>query len=267
MTKKGNYNSRPPKWIDTDYGTIQIEETTSRGEPVRLYRHNGAFSSGTFLREEKKYDIVFDYPKKYEEAFRFIRVQRALMIGGAAYQYPKYFISHHEGTMDVVEIDPWAEKIAREWFFLDDLYEEYNLEQNKRLNCITADARQFLAATDQKYDVIFNDAFSGSSPVMKLATLEAVTLMKEHLVPNGIYMSNAIGIVYGDGSDFLKSVLATMQQVFRHVYVMYTNQEDRNGTTKGNYMVMATDQTVEPSDRLKYHVSRFDRVLRDEEIR
>ena len=82
----------PPERIETDFGYIQIEDTTSRGEPVRLYRHNGAFSSGTFLRREKKYDIVFDYPKRFEEAFRFIRVHRALMIGGAAYQYPKYFI-------------------------------------------------------------------------------------------------------------------------------------------------------------------------------
>ena len=37
----------PPEYIETEYGLIQIEETTSRGEPVRLYRHDGAFSSGT----------------------------------------------------------------------------------------------------------------------------------------------------------------------------------------------------------------------------
>jgi len=186
------------------------------------------------------------------------------MIGGAAYQYPKYFISHHEGTMDVVEIDPAAERIAREWFFLDDLYEDFQLNENKRLNCITTDARDFLAGTDQKYDVIFNDAFSGSSPVMKLATMEAAELIKAHLNEDGIYMSNAIGIVFGEGSDFLKSMIATTQKVFRNVYVMFTNPEDRDGTTRGNYMVMATDQDIEPADRLNCHVSRFDKILRDE---
>ena len=260
---KSRNNGSPPERIETDYGYIQIEDTTSRGELVRLYRHNGAFSSGTFLREEKKYDIVFDYPKKYEEAFRFLEVRKALMIGGAAYQYPKYFISHHEGTLDVVEIDPASEEIARKWFFLDDLYEDFNLYENGRLNCITADARDWLASTDQKYDVIFNDAFSGASPVMKLATMEAATSIHEHLSENGIYMSNAIGIVYGEGSDFLKSLMATTQKVFRHVYVMYTNPEDRSGTTKGNYMMMASDVELEPTDRLKYNVSRFDSVLRD----
>ena len=44
----------PPEYIETEYGLIQIEETTSRGEPVRLYRHDGAFSSGTFLREIRR---------------------------------------------------------------------------------------------------------------------------------------------------------------------------------------------------------------------
>ena len=261
---KSRNSSIPPERIESEYGYIQIEDTTSRGEPVRLYRHNGAFSSGTFLRDEKKYEIVFDYAKKYEEAFRFLSVRRALMIGGAAYQYPKYFISHHEGVMDVVEIDPEAEIIARKWFFLDDLYEDFDLYTNRRLNCITADAREFLAATDQKYDVIFNDAFSGSSPVMKLATLEAAKAIHEHLNENGIYMSNAIGILYGEGSAFLKSLIATTHKVFRHVYVLYTNPEDRDGTTRGNYMMMASDQALEPSDRLKCHVSRFDTIFRDE---
>ena len=255
----------PPERIETDFGYIQIEDTTSRGEPVRLYRHNGAFSSGTFLRREKKYDIVFDYPKRFEEAFRFIRVHRALMIGGAAYQYPKYFISHHAGSMDVVEIDPMAERIARKWFYLDDLFEEFQLEESGRLNCITADARDYLAGADQKYDVIFNDAFSGASPVMKLATLEATAKIKEHLTEGGIYMSNVIGTVYGEGSDFLKSLLATAQKVFLHVHVLYTNPEDRDGMTKGNYMLMATDLDIAPEGKIRYHVSRFDTVLRDPE--
>ena len=250
----------PPEYIQTEYSLIQIEDTTSRGEPVRLYRQDRAFSSGTFLREEKKYEIVFDYPKKYEEAFRFLDVRSSLMIGGAAYQYPKYYISHHEGSMDVVEIDPMAEKIAREWFFLNDLFEEFGTE---RLSCITADARDFLENTKKQYDVIFNDAFSGSVPVLKLATMEAMTLYREHLNEGGIYMANVIGRVFGEGSEFIKAVIATANKVFRHVYVMYTNPNEKDGMNKDNYMIMASDRELDPDDRLTYHVSRFDKILRD----
>ena len=250
----------PPRYTQTEYGTIEIEETTSRGESVRLYRHDGAFSSGTFLREEKKYELIFDYPKKYEEAFRFLDIRSALMIGGAAYQYPKYYISHHEGYMDVVEIDPMAEKLAREWFFLDDLFEEYG---NDRLCCITADARDYLERTTKKYDVIFNDAFSGRIPVLKLTTLEALSLYRQHLHEDGIYMSNVIGRVYGEGSEFIKAVAATAGKVFRHVYILYTNPYEKDGMNTDNYMIMATDREIEPDDRLHHHVSRFDRILRD----
>ena len=266
MAARKNIPNGPPARIDTDYGTIQIEDTTVSGEPVRYYRHNGAFSSGTFLREEKKYEIVFDYPKKYEEAFRFSDIRTALMIGGAAYQYPKYYISHHTGSMDVVEIDPAAEQIAREWFFLEDLYRDYDLYRSGRLRCITADARDYLDTSDQVYDAVFNDAFSGSVPVPKLATLEAAASIKSHLIDGGIYMSNIIGSTIGRESEFLKAMIATTKKVFRYVHVLYTKPEDRNGLYTSNYMIMATDRQVEPEDRIRYHVSRFDPILTDATI-
>ena len=157
----------PPEYIETEYGLIQIEETTSRGEPVRLYRHDGAFSSGTFLREEKK------------------------------------------------------------------------------------------------YNVIFNDAFSGKTPVKKLATLEAVMAYRDHLNEGGIYMANVIGRVFGEGSEFVKSAVATVSRVFRHVHVLYTNPYEKDGINRDNYMIMATDRDILPNDRMHYHISRFDRVLTD----
>lgn len=253
----------PPSRITTEYGTIIIEDTTARGEPVRLYRHNGAFSSGTFLNEEKKYEILFDYPKCYETAFEFMDIQSVLMIGGAAYQYPKYYISHHEGSMDVVEIDPAAEEIARKWFFLDELYEDYDLHNTHRLNCITMDAREYLAKTEKKYDAIFNDAFSGAIPVVRMATKEAVKDMKKHLNNGGIYMSNVLGRVFGPGSEFLKSMIATTKSVFRYVHILQCTPEGKRGDEKTNYMLLATDRDVELSDRIPYHMSRFDEILTD----
>ena len=75
MSNRKSRRKEPPAHIETEYGYIQIEDTTICGEPVRYYRHNGAYSSGTYLREEKKYELFFDYPKKYEEAFRFLEIK------------------------------------------------------------------------------------------------------------------------------------------------------------------------------------------------
>ena len=101
----------------------------------------------------------------------------------------------------ICEIDPAAERIAREWFFLEDLYRDYDLYRSGRLRCITADARDYLDTSDQVYDAVFNDAFSGSVPVPKLATLEAAASIKSHLTDGGIYMSNIIGSTIGRESE------------------------------------------------------------------
>ena len=89
--------------------------------------------------------------------FKFLDVKNSAMIGGAAYQYPKYYISHFlDKKMDVIEIDPVSTKIAREYFYLDDLIAEYG---DTRLGLYNEDGRVFLSRCEQKYDAILNDAF------------------------------------------------------------------------------------------------------------
>ena len=90
----GNLGSSDSVSIDTEYGRTIVEDGTYEGQEVRFYRQSGAYSSATFLNEDKKFDLVFDYLKKYDEMFEFLDVKNVAMIGGAAYQYPKYFISH-----------------------------------------------------------------------------------------------------------------------------------------------------------------------------
>ena len=114
--------------------------------------------------------------------------------------------------------------------------------------------------------MIFNDAFSGKTPVKKLATLEAVRAYRDHLSEGGIYMANVIGRVFGEGSEFVKSAVATVSRVFRHVHVLYTNPFEKDGMNRDNYMIMATDREILPNDRMHYHISRFDRVLTDEGV-
>ena len=248
----------------TDYGEITVEDTDLHGEPVRYYRHNGAFSSGMFLSGNKRYELVFEYLKKYEVVFEYLDVKRALMIGGAAYQYPKYYISRHpDSFMDVVEIDPTAEKLAREYFGLEELYAEYDLYRTQRLRCITADARSFLTGTKARYDVIFNDAFSGAVPVRKMATLESAAEIKEHLVGEGFYLANIIGSVSGPESEFMRSMIATTKRVFREVAVLYCSPEYRSGREKTNYIVLATDKDISIGNTVPYRLSRFERILRD----
>lgn len=251
--------------IDTQYGRTIVQDGVIDGHPVRFYRQSGAYSSATFLEDDLKYEIVFDYVKAYNHAFEYVpHLRSALMIGGAAYQYPKYYISHYPGaSMDVVEIDEEATTIAKEYFFLDDLIRDYNTEETGRLNLITADGRVFLSETQKTYDAIFNDAFSGETPVGVLATVEAVRSIRNHLNPGGVYMSNILGVLNGKEHRFLRSELETMKQVFKYVYVIPC-AEGGNSALYTNYMAIASDTALDVSNQLLYHAEDGDIILTDD---
>lgn len=252
--------------IDTQYGRIVINDTKNdKGEPVRLYRQSGGFSSATFLEEDKKYELVFDYAKAYTKVTDADNIKDALMIGGAAYQFPKYYISHYpDKAMDVVEIDPEAVNIAKKYFFLGDLMEDYNTEETGRLNCITADGRVYLSQTDKKYDVVLNDAFSGGNPVGILSTKEAVQAIHDVLSEDGIYAANIIGMSNKTKATFLDSEVKTMQAVFPYVYVL-PSTDDYDLYSLSNFIVVGSDHPINYPDAIAdYQVPECALLLTDD---
>ena len=248
--------------IDTEYGRIIVEEGDYDGENVLFYKQSGAYSSATYLDEERKFDLVFNYLKKYDTMFKFIDAKQVAMIGGAAYQYPKYFISHFpDKTMDVIEIDPVSTEIARKYFFLDDLVEEYGED---RLGLYNEDGRLFLADSEKKYDVVLNDAFSGEVPVGTLATKEAAKIIKKSLNPNGVYISNVNGAVAGSKGKFLRAEVKTLLKVFEHVYVIPV-YDDATEKTFTNWMMIATDNDqYRPKEAMEVKLTDEDIVLTDD---
>ncbi|MBQ1373249.1 fused MFS/spermidine synthase [Candidatus Saccharibacteria bacterium] len=247
--------------VDTEYGRIIIEEGTRNGEPVLYYKQSGAYSSATYLDDDRKFDLVFDYLKKYDLMLDFVDAKQVAMIGGAAYQYPKYFISHFpDKTMDVIEIDPKSTEIARKYFFLDDLIHTYGED---RLGLYNEDGRIFLSNSDKKYDAILNDAFSGEVPVGTLATVEAAETIKQSLVPNGVYMSNVLGAVSGDKGKFLRAEVKTLMKVFDYVYVVPVH-ENSTSAQYVNWLVIATDNKYRPQTAIDIEIGDDDIVLTDD---
>ena len=145
-------------------------------------------------------------------------INSCLMIGGAGYSYPKHYISQFpDKNIDVVEIDDKVTELAKKYFYLDKLIEDYDLENTNRLNIITEDGRTYINKNTKKYDAILNDAFSGDTPAETLTTLEAVQYIYNSLNENGIYLTNVIANLNGKGVDFLKAEVLTLKQVFKNV--------------------------------------------------
>lgn len=257
----GNDTPKQRVSIDTEYGRIIVEDI----DDVRYYKQSGAYSSATYLAEDKKYELVYEYAGKYDEAFKFLDVEKAAMIGGAAYQYPKYYISHFlDKSMDVVEIDPVSTEIARRYFFLDDLIEEYGLTENGRLGLYNEDGRVFLAGAGKKYDAVFNDAFAGSIPPATLTTVEAAEVIHDSLADGGVYMSNLLSAVDGPKGKFLRSEVATLKRVFGYVYVVPA-VEGTQREKYSNWIVIATDNgSYRPVGEVEVSFGEGDVILTDD---
>jgi len=231
--------------IDTQYGSVIIYNGKRNGKDIRILNIDGGFESATFIDEHEKYELVFDYTKYYDLMFNSkSQIKDVLMIGGAGYGYPKYYISHFKDiNMDVVEIDGEITEVAKKYFYLNDLIEEYNIKENQRLQLITEDGRTYLNRNKKKYDAILNDAFSGVSPAKTLTTVEAVQNIKKSLNSNGVYLTNIISSLEGKNSKFLRAEVNTIKKVFKNVYIVPCI-EDCSLDKTHNIMVIASDSEL-----------------------
>ncbi len=219
--------------VDTAYGRIMVVDTVdaTTQKPMRALVTDpygiqaGIFTDGTV-------DLVFPYSKYYRLFRHFLPdAANALMIGGAAYTYPRdFFHDAPNATMDVVEIDPGMTEIARTYFGLVD---------DPRLNIVHEDARTYLNANTEKYDVIFGDAFNAASSIpFQLTTKEAVQKEYDALNDGGAVLVNIISAIDGDKGKFARAEYATYAAVFPQVY-LFAVQYPENGNELQNVVLVA----------------------------
>jgi len=207
--------------METPYQHIEIHEGVydKYGKPIRgLFTGTGGIQSAVFLDEPNR--LVFDYNRFFTLVDHFHPdPTRTLMIGGGAYTYPRHFLaSHPSATMDVIEIDPALEKIAKDHFYLTD---------NDRMSIVHEDGRTFLNRTNETYDIIFLDVFKSDNNLpFHLTTQEAAQLIHDRLEDDGIVMVNMISAVDGPKGQFLRSEYATFASVFNQVYIFPIGRPD-----------------------------------------
>lgn len=208
--------------FDTMAGPCRVFTVERKEGLVRMMNVAGTMQSGTYLDDDTYCDLAFSYTRDYDCMFLAgVPVRDVLVLGGGGYSYPKHLIAHRPETfVTCVEIDPVVTAIARRYFFLDRLFEEYDLDETGRLQLVEGDAREFLEQSDERYDAIVNDCFAGMSLVESLATREAALLYHEHLREDGVYLSNVIGAVEGPRSRAMRRILRTLASEFAHVCVL-----------------------------------------------
>jgi len=149
-------------------------------------------------------------------------IKKTLTLGAGAYVAPINFLDRYpEAEMTVVEIDPEVTQVAKNYFKLKD---------NNRLKIIHQGGRIFLNNNQEKFDVIYGDAFASYFSIpFQLTTRQAVEKIYNSLNDNGILVLNIISSIEGEQSKFFQAEYLTLKEFFPQIYVFpayYYGQND-----------------------------------------
>ena len=204
------------------YGELRVIEV---GERYRYMVVNGSDQGGLDLRDgSSAYDYVegmIGLGNQYVE-----KPQSALIIGlGAGIM--ETLLTKAGLDVRVVEIDPEVIRVAREYFGF-------------RGKSVTADGRRYLQRDLQNYDLIFLDAYLGSSPPWQLFTREAFALYRDRLNPDGALIINFIGSHLDAGQlPALEAVVSTAREAFSFVEAYPDPWEPEDYPTRNIYIAAA----------------------------
>ncbi len=195
------------------YEKIVIRDIPYRGRTARILLQDRNVSGGLVLDGGS---MAFDYTK-YFDLYRLFtpELKTALAIGGGAYTVPRSILHDSpRAIVDVAEIDPSLHALALRYFDLPD---------DARLRNHVIDGRRFLHDTEERYDLIFSDAYrSFISAPPQFATLEFFRLARSRLKEDGVLIANFYGSLAPDTRATIYSVLRTMRAAFPQVYVIAT---------------------------------------------
>jgi spermidine synthase len=161
-----------------------------------------------------------------------------LHLGGGGYCLPRCMEAvHPQSTNDVVEIDPAVTEVA---------YTELGLSRDTPIRTYNLDARQYLMRREEsvKYDIVVGDVFNDLSTPYHLTTLEFDRLVKANLTPGGVYLINVVDNF--QTGRYVSSFVYTLQQAFRHVYLLPELAEPESYNARTTLVIAATDRELPP---------------------
>jgi len=197
-------------WLQSDHAAAQraqrelgaVEyETTSKYSRIRI-RKTGDVRSLIFVRDsglevietqmdlKKPGTLRIPYTRTMFASYLFRPKQKRVLIVGLGGGAMVRFLQKHDSELKIeaVEIDPEIVRIAKKYF---------GVSSGKNTTIITDDAFRFLDKTDNRYDVIYMDAFlkptaktDATGVPLRLKTLKFYKSLHEKLTDDGLVVFN-----------------------------------------------------------------------------
>ena len=204
---------------------IKVVDTFAGSHPVRVLTVNGAIESAIFREERYKDELVFNYMRCMEWAFRQNPdIRDTLLIGGGAFSYPRHYLRYHpDASIDVAEISPEIISIAEQYFGLNEL----SSACPGRLRIFREDGYRVLSSSEKCYDLIINDAFTGHEADSSLTTDNALEMIRSRLNPGGLYLINIPTALAGPFARRGNRALEKIRKYFEYTMLMPVHEEKK----------------------------------------
>ena len=208
--------------VDTVYNRIWIADIWDKraDRPLRmLVTDPHGIQGGIYLDDPK--ELALSYSKFFRLAYHFSpSAKNALLIGGGTYSIPGDFVRHYkEAKLTVVELDPRVTELARKHFYFED---------NERITIKHRDGRVFLNQNQDKFDIVYLDAYGSHISVpFHLTTVEALARVYESLNDDGIVVANLVSGLVGEKGKFFQAELSTYKSIFPRVMVFPVNEPEK----------------------------------------
>ena len=178
--------------------------------------------------------LVFDYTRmSFAGLLLNPNPQRILVIGLGGGTIPLTFSDlYPNAQIDIVEIDKAVFNVAKEFFFF---------EENENMRVVVNDGRVFIkraGITNQKYDYIVLDAFSGDYIPEHMLTREFLEEVKLIMTPDAVLVANTFST-----SRLYDHESVTYQKAFNEFYNFKL-------PTSGNRMIITQLDTLPPRGEL-----------------
>ncbi|NND64947.1 MAG: fused MFS/spermidine synthase [Gammaproteobacteria bacterium] len=218
---------------DGVYERLVVYDLDQDNRKVRYFLQDRSQSGAIFLDTG---EFAHEYAKHHRLYKLFHdQIETAVVIGGGAYLVPtKLFHENPTVVVDVIEIEPSLYELSKKYFDLPD---------SSRIQNHVTDGRRFLFETNQKYDLIYADAYRTMFSVPShLTTKEFFQLASSRLSDDGVFIGNVIGDLSQTGPNFLASTVKTMQSVFGEVQLYAVESGTRNEVQ--NFAIVALNESV-----------------------
>lgn len=236
--------------IDTQYHRITVSEDATQ----RHLRFDKTHQSAMNLKDG--YSSTIRYPDYLQLAVAIKPdAKRVLVLGMGGGTVTKRFWRDYPGVLvDTVEIDPAVVDVAKRFFAYP---------TDARLRTFNEDARRYVQATNERYDIVIVDCYYADALPSHLVTDEFFREVKAKMTPDGVLAYNVIGAVEGDSSRLFRSLYRTAGGVWTGLYVFPIGLgTDRTPITRRNIIVLATDANVSRDLLLSRIASRVDEQVK-----